>query len=377
MLIEKYKPTSLSDIVGQDSAIHDLRNWANSWSKPNKAGKIRPSTKSVFIYGPPGTGKTSSAHALANDFGWEVLEVNASDERNAKEIKRIIGHAIYFKPWNTRTLIIIDEIDSMERGGLRALEDLIEDSVNPIILICNDAYGVNRLTEYFKTNSLQINFKRLRKESLRLIGNLIEKNENIHIDNLDKLVEYGDARYLINNINIPIIQKKTTDNIYSAVHDIFAGKWDGDISDVDLEFVWKVVKYNIYDFYDDIHGMSVAEFLESVDRVMDYTYRNYRGKGSYVYWSFLINILKLMPPHQKSKLIEIPKSFNDVRNGRISEPNITDDIKLLAKVIHCSTSKTYRMLKQFPALKKFALDEKPVVVQNTNNVKSSRTLFEF
>jgi len=37
--------------------------------------------QAVVIYGSPGVGKTSAAHALANDMGWETVELNASDQR--------------------------------------------------------------------------------------------------------------------------------------------------------------------------------------------------------------------------------------------------------------------------------------------------------
>jgi replication factor C large subunit len=72
----------------------------------------------------PGTGKTSAALALAADYGWDVVEMNASDQRNAEAIKGIamrgaIGQT--FTPdgeyHSTKSgklkLIILDEADNI------------------------------------------------------------------------------------------------------------------------------------------------------------------------------------------------------------------------------------------------------------------------
>ena len=60
---EKYRPKSLDEVVGNERAIIELRKWASSWSKSI------PKKRAVVLSGRPGTGKTSSALALANDFG--------------------------------------------------------------------------------------------------------------------------------------------------------------------------------------------------------------------------------------------------------------------------------------------------------------------
>ena len=82
---EKYRPASLAQVVGNDRAVRTMRRWADSWE--NGA----PKKKALVLKGEPGTGKTSAALALAEDYGWDVIEMNASDHRNADSIRRVAG----------------------------------------------------------------------------------------------------------------------------------------------------------------------------------------------------------------------------------------------------------------------------------------------
>lgn len=73
--IEKYRPRTLDDVVGNEEAVSRLRAIAQSGNLPN-----------LILAGPPGTGKTTSVHALArqllgSSYKDAVLELNASDAR--------------------------------------------------------------------------------------------------------------------------------------------------------------------------------------------------------------------------------------------------------------------------------------------------------
>jgi len=81
---EKYRPSTLSEVRGNDKARDAFADWARSWDDHHEA---------VVLHGSPGVGKTSAAHALANDMGWETVELNASDQRTADVIERFAGRA--------------------------------------------------------------------------------------------------------------------------------------------------------------------------------------------------------------------------------------------------------------------------------------------
>ncbi|HEY1197646.1 MAG TPA: AAA family ATPase [Thermoplasmata archaeon] len=83
--VEKYRPSSLRDMVGQDAILPLLRSYAEKRSMPH-----------LLFAGPPGSGKTTAALALARDlFGGEwrqsFMELNASVTGDTPVLVRIQG----------------------------------------------------------------------------------------------------------------------------------------------------------------------------------------------------------------------------------------------------------------------------------------------
>ncbi|MDD1757928.1 MAG: AAA family ATPase, partial [Methanotrichaceae archaeon] len=133
---EKYRPTSLDAVLGNNKAISELREWGIAWERDE------PIIKGVILYGPAGIGKTSSALALALEFNWDYIEMNASDIRTASMIQRIAGPASRSSTFSgRRRLIILDEADNLhgtaDRGGASAMLHLVKETDQPLILIAN------------------------------------------------------------------------------------------------------------------------------------------------------------------------------------------------------------------------------------------------
>jgi replication factor C large subunit len=210
---EKYRPKRLDDIVGNGKAKADLKKWAESWlvGIPNK--------RAVVLMGDPGIGKTTAALALANDMGWQVLEMNASDSRNADAIKSIAtmgalgetftdsGEFVTTKE-GKRKLIILDEADNIfgkeDFGGVKAIAQTILDTQQPIILIVNDWYALKKRSSIIQDKVATLKFTKPRDVSIANLLRAIARSEGVEVteDVLTKLAvrSGGDVRSAVNDL---------------------------------------------------------------------------------------------------------------------------------------------------------------------------------
>jgi len=215
---EKYRPNSLSDIIGNTKTISQLQNWAGSWGE-------KMTKKGVILSGPPGCGKTSAAIALANDMGWEIIELNASDARSGNVIEGTALRAGLFQTFGVnglsdRNLILLDEADNLyervqqsknktknysDRGGKKAISKTLEMTKQPVIITVNDLYNLTKGTgAKIKRLALTLKFQRPSAVSVSMVLNKVCKKENLKIDEetIRSMAEAakGDLRGAINDL---------------------------------------------------------------------------------------------------------------------------------------------------------------------------------
>ena len=155
----KYRPKTLSEVVGNEKAKAALVEWAKAW----REGRI-PKKRAVLIYGPPGTGKTVAVEALAHDLGFELIETNASDFRTEAQIMRVAAPAARSGTLTGRPrMILFDEIDGIagtaDTGGLAAITKLVQKTACPIVLIANNPWDPRFRT--LRDKCLMVEFKRV------------------------------------------------------------------------------------------------------------------------------------------------------------------------------------------------------------------------
>ncbi|MEF8853653.1 MAG: replication factor C large subunit, partial [Haloarculaceae archaeon] len=197
---EKYRPSSLAEIRGNDKARDALREWAETWDDHREA---------VILHGSPGVGKTSSAHALANDMGWPTIELNASDSRTRDVIERVAGEAAKSGTLSAggsgRRLVILDEADNLhgnvDRGGTRAITSLVKEASQPMVLIANDFY---EMSNGLRNACQDVEFRDVGKRSIVPVLRDLCRQEGIEFEDaaLDRIAEMnsGDLRGAVKDL---------------------------------------------------------------------------------------------------------------------------------------------------------------------------------
>ncbi len=225
---EKYRPSSLSELRGNDKARDALQEWAATWDDHKKA---------VIIHGPPGIGKTSAAHALAADKGWPTIELNASDSRTKDVIERVAGEAAKSGTLTSggsgRRLLIMDEADNIhgnaDRGGSRAVTSLVKEASQPMILIANDFY---EMSNGLRNACEDIEFRGVSKRSILPVLRDLCRKEDIEFDSeaLEQIAETnnGDLRGAIKDLQALADGKDRleADDVVTSERDTTEGVFD-------------------------------------------------------------------------------------------------------------------------------------------------------
>ncbi|KAE9587188.1 putative checkpoint protein Rad17/Rad24 [Lupinus albus] len=122
----KYKPTKAIEVCGNDEAVNILRDWLHQWHEKRYQSRKKSSIGDkidiqdddddyicsrsdydsednneedslqnvLLITGPIGSGKSAAVYACAEEQGFEILELNASDCRNGIAVKQYFGDTL-------------------------------------------------------------------------------------------------------------------------------------------------------------------------------------------------------------------------------------------------------------------------------------------
>ena len=216
--IEKYRPTNLSEVVGQSSVTDRLKNYVKERSMPH-----------LLFAGPAGIGKTTSALALAKEmFGelWKhnLHELNASDERGIDVVRGKIKEFARTAPLGEDgfKIIFLDEADALTGAAQAALRRTMERYARTcrFIMSCNFS---SKIIDPIQSRCAVFRFKPIKAEDLEKYLKFVASKEGLKITSEGyQAITYlaqGDLRRAINGLQMAAAAKKeiTPDVVYQAV----------------------------------------------------------------------------------------------------------------------------------------------------------------
>jgi len=208
--IEKYRPSRLADIVGQDEIVERLASYVKAKSLPH-----------LLFTGSAGVGKTTAAVTLAKEFfrdNWQrnFREMNASDERGIDVVRNQIKEFARTMPDGDATfkILFLDEADALTTDAQAALRRTMETYAKTcrFILSCNYS---SKIIDPIQSRCAIYRFRPLGGDAIREEIGRIATREGLTISPgaLDAIVyiAQGDMRKAINAVQGAAIISPTID----------------------------------------------------------------------------------------------------------------------------------------------------------------------
>ena len=207
--VEKYRPHSFDDLVSQNIAITNLKQFVQKGNMPH-----------LIFTGPAGTGKTSTALIVAQsmlepeNYALNVLELNASDTVRMEYVRTIIKDFVNQKMVSGKRnlkFILLDEADNIPGQVQQALRRIIEKTSTKVkfILMCN---YINKIIDPIISRCAVIRFSNLSKDNIIKRLKYIVASENLKMPgkSISEFYEIlyfisgGDLRKAINTLQMAV-----------------------------------------------------------------------------------------------------------------------------------------------------------------------------
>lgn len=196
MWSEIYRPMRVQQMIGNEGARLAVVKWLSGWVDGS-----RP----LLLIGPPGIGKTTLVHTLSQQFNYDLIELNASDNRNKiglqNRIMPIFHNAGLF---GRKMLLFLDEVDGIsgreDTGGIDSLITIMKEPTIPVIMAANTKNtkikDLRKICKVIELNSIPPRLLMIFLDHI-----LKQENEKLSPDEKVSIVNNskGDIRSMLNN----------------------------------------------------------------------------------------------------------------------------------------------------------------------------------
>ncbi len=370
--VEKYRPKTTKEMVGQETAVREVENFLKNF--PKKTGLI--------LHGPPGTGKTTLVHAIAKELNLDIFELNSSDLRNRLKLEEILKPASeQHSLFKSGKILLMDEVDGVtgtDIGGVPELIRILEKTAHPIIMTGNDIWDS-------KFSSLRpkcklVEMKPISIENLiKVIHRVLNEEgiaENPHFLKQIAIKSQGDLRAALNDVHTYVLSDQTNvdfledrhkdDSIFNILKKLFQDKNDNlnlfDSTHMSLDEILLWIEENIPREY---KGKELAKAYLALARADVFRGRIYRQQ----FWRFLVyqNIFQSAGiSHAKDKpkagftKYERPQRILKIWLNNTKTAKKKTISQKYARLVHCSVK---RAMRDFYLIKN-------IILQNPETIKN-------
>lgn len=222
-LYRKYRPTKLSEVIGEEQVTKALENSL-------KKGKI---SHSYLFTGPRGCGKTSVARIFAHeingfkyeleDFYPDILEIDAASNTGVDNIRELRERAIIAPTEGKYKVYIIDEVHMLSKSAFNALLKTLEEPPAHVVFIMATT-DIYKVPPTIISRSQIYEFQLANPDVMQKHLQSIAKKEKIQIsdDGLELIVRRGggsfrDSISLLDQISTLSDQKITAELIATSL----------------------------------------------------------------------------------------------------------------------------------------------------------------